>query len=434
MKSDTYVDFFRQTSPYIHKHRGKTFVIALDGDTVAHANFHRTIHDIALLQSLGIRIVLVHGGRPQIDQCIGQAGTQSQFHNQLRITDSSAMQSVKQALGSTRWKIEAELSTGLPNSPMHGAQIKAIGGNFITAKPIGILDGVDYQHTGEVRRIDAESIQQQLELGGLVLLSPIGFSPTGEAFNLSYQEVAAKTAIEINAEKLILVTDVKGILQDKNLIRSLSVPEAKSLQEISKDSAQNKLLGTACFACSEGVNRVHLVSCAEDGALLTELFTRDGSGTLVMQDHSEVIRPAAIDDVGGILDLITPLEEQQILVKRSRELLETEISQFTLVVHPEGNLLGCAALYPVANSNEGEIACMATDPEFLGQGIATRLLQRLEADAAKMGIKKLFVLTTQTAHWFLEKGFVETELSNLPEQKQPLYNYQRNSRIFSKIL
>jgi amino-acid N-acetyltransferase len=434
MKSDTYVDFFRQTSPYIHKHKGKTFVIAVDGDTVAHANFHRTIHDIALLQSLGIRIVLVHGGRPQIDQCIAQAGAQSQFHNQLRITDSNAMQSVKQALGSTRWKIEAELSTGLPNSPMHGAQIKAIGGNFITAKPIGILDGVDYQHTGEVRGIDTESIQQQLELGGLVLLSPIGFSPTGEAFNLSYQEVAAKTAIAINAEKLILVTDVKGILQDKNLIRSLSVPEAKSLQETSTDSAQNKLLGTACFACSEGVNRVHLVSCAEDGALLTELFTRDGSGTLVMQDHSEVIRPAVIDDVGGILDLITPLEEQQILVKRSRELLETEISQFTLVVHPEGNLLGCAALYPVADSNEGEIACMATDPEFLGEGIATRLLQRLEADAAKMGIKKLFVLTTQTAHWFLEKGFVETELSNLPKQKQPLYNYQRNSRIFSKIL
>jgi amino-acid N-acetyltransferase len=434
MKSDTYVDFFRQTSPYIHKHRGKTFVIAVDGDTVAHANFHRTIHDIALLQSLGIRIVLVHGGRPQIDQCIAQAGAQSQFHNQLRITDSNAMQSVKQALGSTRWKIEAELSTGLPNSPMHGAQIKAIGGNFITAKPIGILDGVDYQHTGEVRGIDTESIQQQLELGGLILLSPIGFSPTGEAFNLSYQEVAAKTAIAINAEKLILVTDVKGILQDKNLIRSLSVPEAKSLQETSTDSAQNKLLGTACFACSEGVNRVHLVSCAEDGALLTELFTRDGSGTLVMQDHSEVIRPAVIDDVGGILDLITPLEEQQILVKRSRELLETEIAQFTLVVHPEGNLLGCAALYPVADSNEGEIACMATDPEFLGQGIATRLLQRLEADAAKMGIKKLFVLTTQTAHWFLEKGFVETELSNLPKQKQPLYNYQRNSRIFSKIL
>ena len=434
MKSNSYLEFFRQTSPYIHHHRGKTFVIALDGDTVAHANFHRTIHDIALLQSLGIRIVLVHGGRPQIDQRITQAGEKSQFHDQLRITDSNAMHWVKQALGSTRWQIEAELSTGLPNSPMHGAQIKAIGGNFITAKPIGIVDGVDFQHTGEVRRIDAEAIQQQLELGGLVLMSSIGFSPTGEAFNLSYQEVAAETAIAINAEKLIVITEVAGVLDNKNLIRSLSVPEAESLQKKSQESEQNKLLETACYACREGVSRVHLVSCAEDGALLTELFTREGSGTLVMQNHSEVIRSATIDDVGGILDLITPLEQQQILVKRSRELLETEISQFTLVVHPEGNLLGCAALYPIADSNEGEIACMATDPEFLGQGIATRLLQRLESDAVEMGIKKLFVLTTQTAHWFLEKGFVEVALDDLPEQKQSLYNYQRNSRIFSKIL
>jgi amino-acid N-acetyltransferase len=344
------------------------------------------------------------------------------------------MQSVKEALGSTRWQIEAELSTGLPNSPMHGAKIKAIGGNFITAKPIGILNGVDYQHTGEVRGIDAESIQQQLQFGGLVLISSIGFSPTGEAFNLSYQEVAAKTAIAINAEKLILVTEMAGILEDKNLIRSLSMPEAKSLLKKSNNSPQNKLLDTACSACSEGVKRVHLVSCAEDGALLTELFTRNGSGTLVMQDHSDVIRAAGIDDVGGILDLIAPLEEQQILVKRSRELLETEISQFTLVVHPEGNLLGCAALYPIADSNDGEIACMATDPEFLGQGIASRLLERLEADAVKMGIKKLFVLTTQAAHWFLEKGFVETELKDLPQQKQSLYNYQRNSQILVKIL
>jgi len=434
MTTNSYVDFFRQTSPYIHSHRGKTFVIALDGDTVFHANFHRNIHDIALLQSLGIRIVLVHGGRPQIDQRIAQAGNASQFHNQLRITDNAAMQAVKEALGSTRWQIEAELSTGLPNSPMHGAQIKAIGGNFVTAKPIGILDGVDYQHTGEVRGIDAKAIQQQLHMGGLVLMSPIGFSPTGEAFNLSYQEVAAKTAIAINAEKLILVTEVAGILQDDRLLRSLSLPESKKLYQHSLDATQNKILATAHHACDEGVDRVHLISCAEDGALLTELFTREGSGTLVMQDHSEVIRSAKIDDVGGILELIAPLEEQKILVKRSRELLETEISRFTLVVHPEGHLLGCAALYPTADSTEGEIACMATDPEFLGQGIASRLLKRLETDAATLGVKKLFVLTTQTAHWFLEKGFVETKLANLPEQKKSLYNYQRNSRIFSKIL
>ena len=343
------------------------------------------------------------------------------------------MQSVKQALGSTRWKIEAELSTGLPNSPMHGAKIKAIGGNFITAKPIGILDGVDFQHTGEVRKIDAESIQQQLNLGGLVLISPIGFSPTGEAFNLSYQEVAAKTAIAINAEKLILVTEVAGILDDKRLIRSLSVPEAKSLQSASIDSAEINCYTLPALPAVRVLIAFILLAVPKMVPYWPN-YLPETAAALGDARPSEVIRPAAIDDVGGIIDLIAPLEEQQILVKRSRELLETEISQFTLVVHPEGNLLGCAALYPIADSSEGEIACMATDPNCLGQGIATRLLQRIEADAAQMGIKKLFVLTTQTAHWFIEKGFVEVELSDLPKQKQSLYNYQRNSRIFSKNL
>ncbi|MCS5587208.1 MAG: amino-acid N-acetyltransferase [Porticoccaceae bacterium] len=434
MNTNSYVDFFRQTSPYIHTHRGKTFVIALDGDTVAHGNFHRIIHDIALLQSLGIRILLVHGGRPQIDQRIAQSNIESTFHNQLRITDAAAMHCVKEALGSTRWQIESELSMGLPNSPMHGAQIRVIGGNFITAKPLGVRDGVDYQHTGKVRRVDAAAIQQQLQTGGLVLMSPIGFSPTGEAFNLSYQDVATETAIALNAEKLILVTEASGIVENGDLLRSLSVPDVDRLRNQCADAPQKMLLNTAYQACSQGVTRVHMVSCAVDGALLSELFTREGSGTLVMQDHSEVIRAAAIDDVGGILDLISPLEQQQILVKRSRELLETEISRFTLVVHPEGFLLGCAALYPMADKTEGEIACVATHPEFLGRGIASRLLEHIEAEAVQMGITKLFVLTTQTAHWFLEKGFVETAVKDLPKQKQSLYNYQRNSRIFSKHL
>lgn len=434
MNSNSYVDFFRQTSPYIHSHRGKTFVIALDGDTVAHANFHRTIHDIALLQSLGIQIVLVHGGRPQIEQRIAESGAEAVFHRQLRITDTATMQCVKQALGSTRWQIESELSMGLPNSPMHGAHISVIGGNFVTAKPMGVRDGVDYQHTGEVRSIDRDAIHTQLQAGNLVLISAIGFSATGETFNLSYQEVAAKTAIAVNAEKLILVTEASGIIESGELLRSLSVPKAQELLEQCHDTEQNRLLETAHYACSQGVDRVHLVSCATDGALLTELFTRDGCGTLIMQDHSEVIRPAVIDDVGGILDLIRPLEEQQILVKRSRELLENEISRFTLVVHPEGHLLGCAALYPMPDKAQGEIACMATNPEFLSRGIASRLLEHLESDAAKMGIKKLFVLTTQTGHWFLEKGFVETAVKDLPKQKQSLYNYQRNAKIFSKTI
>lgn len=432
MTTDSYVQFFRQTSPYIHAHRGKTFVIALGGDAVAHANFHRTVHDIALLQSLGIRLVLVHGARPQIDARIGLSGIETSFAKQLRVTDGDAMQCVKEAVGSTRLIIESELSMGLPNSPMHGAQVSVIGGNFITAKPVGVRDGIDFQRTGEVRRVDAEAVQQQLGLGSLVVMSPIGFSPTGEAFNLNYQDVATHVAIALNAEKLILVSEARGIVDNDNLVRNLSLPEVTALQASSSNDNELSLLTSAYQACRNGVERVHLVSCAEDGALLSELFTREGSGTLIMNDHSEVIRPATIDDVGGILDLVSPLEDQQVLVKRSRELLETEISRFMVVIHPEGLLLGCAALYPTMQESSGELACVATHPEFHDQGIAARLLARIETEAQAMGMSTLFALSTQTAHWFLEKGFVEVQVADLPAQKQSLYNYQRNSRIFSK--
>ncbi len=434
MTTDSYVQFFRQTSPYIHAHRGKTFVIALGGDAVAHANFHRTVHDIALLQSLGIHLVLVHGARPQIDARIGLSGIETSFAKHLRVTDGHVMHCVKEAVGSTRLIIESELSMGLPNSPMHGAQVSVIGGNFITAKPVGVHDGIDFQRTGEVRRVDAEAVQQQLGLGSLVLISPIGFSPTGEAFNLNYQDVATHVAIALNAEKLILVSEARGIVDNDNLVRNLSLPEVTALQASSSNDNELSLLASAYQACRNGVERVHLVSCAEDGALLSELFTREGSGTLIMNDHSEVIRPATIDDVGGILDLISPLEDQQVLVKRSRELLETEISRFMVVIHPEGLLLGCAALYPTMQESSGELACVATHPEFHDQGIAARLLARIETEAQAMGMSTLFALSTQTAHWFLEKGFVEVQVADLPAQKQSLYNYQRNSRIFSKAI
>tara|TARA_B110000967_G_C18898609_1_gene572722 strand:- start:183 stop:1517 length:1335 start_codon:yes stop_codon:yes gene_type:complete len=437
---NNYVQFFRETSPYIHAHRGKTFVIALSGDAVCHENFHSIIHDIALMQSLGAHIVLVHGARPQIDQRLKAAGLETTFCQQVRVTDGDTMNCVKEAVGWTRFQIESALSMGLPNSPMHGARVRVIGGNFITAKPVGVRDGVDFQRAGEIRRIDTAAIKDQLEAGALVLMSSIGFSPTGEAFNLAYQDVATQAAIALNAEKLVLVTGASGILDaENNLLRNLSLHEVADLKASLKkadgdESSAYWLMASAYQACRNGVDRVHLVGCDNDGTLLRELFTREGCGTLIMKDYSEVIRPANIDDVGGILDLISPLEQQGILVKRSRELLETEISRFMVVVHPEGTLLGCAALYPIGNSDAGELACVATHPEFHNQGIASRLLNCLEKDATETGLKKLFVLTTQTAHWFREQGFSEAALSDLPAEKQSLYNYQRQSRIFSKSL
>lgn len=435
MTADNYVQFFRETSPYIHAHRGKTFVIAIGGEAIEHANFASTVHDLALLQSLGIRLVVVHGARSQIDQRLAQAGLESTFDQQLRITDSAAMQCVRQAVGDTRMQIEAAFSLGLPNSPMHGAQVRIISGNFITAKPVGVRNGVDFQHTGEIRRIDSQAIQHQLQAGALVLMSCIGYSPTGESFNLSYQDVATRTAIALNAPKLILVTEASGVQDSQgNLVRSLSLAELAELKLANKDSPRFLTLASAYQACRNGVNRVHIVGFGDNGALLTELFTRRGSGTLIMQDNSEVIRAATIDDVGGILDLIAPLEADGVLVRRSRELLETEISRFSVVVHPEGMLLGCAALYPFEGTDAGELACVATHPQYLGKGIASRLLEHLETDARQFGLSRLFVLTTRAAHWFREKGFVESALADLPEKKQSLYNYQRNSRIFCKAL
>ena len=434
MNTHNYVNFFRQTSPYIHAHRGKTFVIAISGESILAPNFHSMIHDIALLQSLGMRVVLVHGARPQINERLQLSGITPLFEQHIRVTDSDTMQCVKESVGCTRLIIETELSMGLPNSPMHGSHIRVIGGNFITAKPVGIQEGIDFQRAGQIRRVDSEAINYQLQSGALVLVSPIGFSPTGESFNLSYQDVATKIAIDLTAEKLILISQPSGVVDGDQLLKALSLAQVAELQETTKDPQQAELLSAASVACHEGVERVHMVGYEEDGALLAELFTREGSGTLIMKDCEEVIRPATIEDVGGILNLISPLEESGVLVKRSRELLENEISWFSVVVHPEGLIIGCAALYPTTNKVAGELACVAIHEEFHGQGIGARLLEKVEYDSKATGISNLLAMTTKTAHWFIERGFVEVKVSDLPENKQSMYNYRRNARIFSKTL
>ena len=434
MKDKNDVKFLRQTSPYIHAHRGKTFVIAISGGSVLQSNFHSMVHDIALLQSLGLRIVVVHGARPQINKRLALSGIETSFEQHLRITSSEAMLCIKEAVGSTRLAIESELSMGLPSSPMHGARVRVIGGNFVTAKPVGVRDGIDFQRTGEIRRIDSHAIRYQLDDNSMVLISPIGFSATGESFNLNYQDLAAQVAITLEAEKLILVSESPGVMDKGSLLRTLSIPQLAEILETSKDVQQVSLLGAAVHACQSGVERVHLVSHKEDGALLSELLTRDGSGTLLSKDYGEAIRVATIEDVGGILELITPLEDQSVLVKRSRELLETEISRFIVVVHPEGLIVGCAALYPTADKQMGEVACVAIHPDFNGQGIGSRVFDQIEFEARQQRMSSLCVMTTQAAHWFLEKGFISGEVADLPANKQSMYNYQRNAGVFHKAI
>jgi amino-acid N-acetyltransferase len=321
---------------------------------------------------------------------------------------------------------------GLPNSPMQGSHMRVCSGNFVTARPMGVVDGVDFHHTGKVRRIDTSGIQQQLADESIVLLSPLGYSPTGEIFNLALEDIAVHCASAIGADKLVLFGSAAGVINENGeLIRQCAVGEVKELNI--EDAQQSSLLQTAKRACLAGVERCHIISHEDDCALLEELFTHDGSGTLVGNDDYELSRKANIDDVGGILELIEPLEEQGVLLKRSRELLETEISLFRLLVR-DGRIIACAALYPFPDDGCGEIACIVSHPDYRGGKRGQRLLQTLEDEARRLGLERVFVLTTQTAHWFIEQGFAESAQDELPGKKKSLYNLQRNSKVFFKAL
>jgi amino-acid N-acetyltransferase len=434
--TDPFVHWFRRATPYVHAHRGRTFVIAFGGEAVADARFPNLVHDLALLHGLGIRLVLVHGARPQIEERLSQRGAELRYVKGLRVTDEEALACVKEAAGVVRVEIEALLSLGLANSPMAGVRIPVASGNFVTAKPLGVLDGVDYLHTGVVRRIDRDALRQRLDDGAIALVPPIGYSPTGEVFNLSAADVARSAAIALRADKLIFLLEEPGVTDGAgNVVSNILSGDVETLLAESapfpEDLAQS--LRTGADACIQGVERVHLIGRRIDGALLRELFTRDGIGTLITAQPYEELRPARIDDVAGILELLRPLEEAGVLVRRSRERLETEIDRFFLLER-DGMVIACAAIYCYLADGMGELACVAVHPEYRNRGRGDRLLERMEAIARQRGIGRLFVLTTQTAHWFRERGFEPARLSDLPMEKQTLYNYRRNAKVFIKRL
>lgn len=424
------VKIFRNSAPYINAHRGKTFVLVFGGEAVEDANFANIIHDIALLNSLGVRLVLVHGARPQIDERVALRKLPARFEDHIRITDKQTLECVKDAAGSVRSSIEALLTMGLANSPMHGAQIRVCSGNMVVAMPIGVRDGIDFENTGLVRRIDVDGINDHLDDGSIVLLSPMGYSPTGEVFNLSHEDVATQAAIAMKADKLIIFSERDGIVsEDDRLLRNIELDQLYGMLNEPFYAPQKHYLQAIASSLESGISRCHCVSYQQDGALLQELFTRDGAGSLISQSYYEQLREANIEDVGGILKLINPLEEKGILVKRSRERLESEIEQFTLIER-DGMTIACAALYPYPEEECGELACVATHTDYRGGNRGERLLHALKEQALQQNLKSIFVLTTVTSHWFQEQGFVLANLEDLPTKKKQLYNFQRNSKVF----
>ena len=387
-----------------------------------------------LLHSFGIRLVLVPGIRPQIDALLAERGQAPAFAAGLRITDPAALEAAVMAAGLVGARVTAELSRGLSHLPGSRRRIRVSSGNHVVARPIGVRDGVDFQHTGEVRRIDVEAIRSALDEDRVVLLPPLGYSPTGEIFNLHAEELAREAAVALGADKLVFLVAGPGLRDGRRRrISRLSAAEVLALLSSRRklDEGLVRHLRSALLAVRQGIERCHIIGMARDGALLTELFTREGAGTLVTAEPSETLRRATIEDVAGILDLIRPLEQAGILVKRSREKLETEIDRFHVIEH-EGMVIGTAALYP--EGEVAELACLAVHPEYRNGGRGQRLLEYIEDLARRQGIRRLFVLTTRTADWFRERGFRKASLESLPVQRRRLYNYRRNSRVYLKEL
>jgi amino-acid N-acetyltransferase len=431
-----FVAWFRSVAPYINAFRGKTFVIAFGGEVVADGKFVELTHDFNLLAALGIRLVLVHGARPQIEQHLSKNDLAGTYHQGIRLTDAETMLCVKEAVGRTRVEIEALLSMGLANSPMANADIRVAGGNFITAQPIGVINGVDLQHTGTVRKVDVAALRDRMEFGEVVLLSPLGYSPTGEVFNLTLEDIATATAIALDADKLVFMMDTDGVHDSKGkLAKELTIVQAQAVLNKKSKLPDDIALFMPCAvrACEAGVARTHLISRHTDGALLQELFSDDGIGTMVVESTLNTLRAATIEDVGGIIKLLRPLEEDGILVRRSRELLEREIARFEVLEH-DHRIVGCAALYPFPNEASAELACLAVEAQCRDRGYGEAILNHMSSLAMSQKMQKLFVLTTRTAHWFVEREFQEADVEQLPKEKKALYNYQRRSKVFVKNL
>jgi len=432
-----FVAWLRDVAPYIHSFRGKTFVIGFAGELVQKGGLEALIQDVAMLHAMGMRIVLVHGSRPQVQEQLDLRKVTSRYGtgamSGYRITDPAALECAKEASGELRLDIEAAFSQGLPNTPMAGSRIAVISGNFIIARPVGIVDGVDFMHTGLVRKVDSESIAHSLVNNKIVLMSPLGFSPTGQAFNIAYEDVATATAMAVKADKLIFLTEYNGITDlDGELIKEFSLRQLEDhISGLTLADADLKvLLQNAIRAIKSGVSRVHLLPHDRDGALLEELFTHDGISTMIAASDIEHLREANLDDVGGILQLIEPLEDEGILVARGRDTIERDITHFSVIEH-DRVLFGCAALFPYPNGL-GELSCLAVDPQAQESGDGERLLKRIEARAKAAGLKKLFVLTTRAEHWFLKRGFIRASVDDLPAERKELYNWERKSMVLIK--
>ena len=411
------IDWFRHTAPYINSHRGTTVVVGLRSSAASDENFINVVHDIALMHSLGVRLVVVH--------------EQSTF-NSDPLTPIAVNKAVADVLAE-RTRIEQMFSMGLPNSPLHHARLRVISGNFITARPLGVINGVDRSGRGLVRHVDVAGITHALDGTAICLVSTLGHSAAGEVFTLDALDVMGAVSRSLGADKLIIMSDFDGVEDTDGILqRQLTVEAARQSLETA-GGGQKEALMLACDACDSGVPRSHLINYTLDGGLLKELYTHDGIGTLISPDEYEQIRVAEANDLAGILELVRPIQQAGVLANRSNEEIERSLDKFT-VITKDSRVIACAALLDNPADNIAEIASVATHPNYRDSGHGERLVAGLIDRAKQAELGRVYVRTTQTGHWFQELGFTRASPNTLPESEKQKAKINRNSNILTRAL
>jgi len=429
------VDLIREAFYYQSRFDGTTMVFKIDFPVTEDPQFKYLMKDLALLAQTGIRIVIVPGAKEWIDAVLKEYDIESSYEGPIRITTEDAIPFVKMAAFEVATRYMTELSA---------SRVDAVIGNFVRARGIGVVKGVDFAHSGMVDKIQVDSLKRLMDLGMVPILPCIGWSPAGKPYNLPSDEIALAACEALGAVKFFIVSNRPPISSEtctipdsvlpgpSNRIARLTPQEAEEILKLNPEQADGptlRELALAIRACRLGVERVHIVDSRIEGAVLRELFSNLGVGTMVYADEYESIRPLKTGDVTEVLRLMGPLMEKGILLQRNAEHILEKIDDY-VVYEVDGSVHACGALHDWGEA-QGEIAALATDPNYTDLGLGRRIVGFLIDRARNRGFRRVFELPTRTHDWFEYLGFREIPVEALPEKKRRVYNQERRSKAFA---
>ena len=412
---------------YVPRFRDRIFVVAVDGEIVASPNFANILLDLAVLRSLNIKIILVHGAAFQIEQLAAERGVALSNSDGTGITDDATL------------RVSLDAATTVMNEIMQGltaVDLRAVYANAIIAHPAGILGGVDFQSTGRVERVDTKSLQLFLDQGIIPLVPPMGFDGEGRTFRVNSDAIAVEIAEAMQAMKVLYLSASEGLVVNGETIRQLSIGEADDLTKKKRSAINPRLLSKldhAARACRQGVPRVHLLNGNVNEALLDEVFSPDGIGTMVYSNEYQQVRRVFKKDVRAVMTLIRQSVDNEELVRRTRAEILAHLEDYW-VLEIDRTLVGCVALHLFPEAKMAEMACLYIAKNHEGQGYGRKLMAFAEQLAAEKGIARLFALSTQAFNYFQQKGgFVETTPDALPPERRKKYDTSgRNSKVLTR--